>query len=893
MSDTLNSKSALNTQEEELKILKKENESLKLRVSSLEQLFQNTTIGMYQTTPDGLVTQANEPLIKMLGYDSFDDLKKHNLEDDELIASRDRIIFKQKIKKDGFIIGHETQWLKKDGNAIYIRESARAIKDDNGETTYYEGTVENITERKLKEIELIESEEKYRKLVELLPNGVVIHKDSKIIYANEAMTRIIKASDKRNLVGKNIFDFIRSDYHKLIKSRLSRSLIEKKVAEPTEEVFITATGIEISVEVCTVPYDMDGETHFLTVISDNTERKLVEKEIKLSEITYRGMLNSISEAILIQNADGSFIDVNKTAESLYGYEHNFFIDRSPSDLSADKRNDMLQIKKQVFNAYNGIPQTLEFWGRKSNGSIFPTEVSLVSGLYFGKKVVIAVVRDITDRMLSEEKLKESEKKFRDLINFAVGGILLGSPEGYILEANSYICSLMGRKRDEIIGKHISEGFFTQESLLKSPLMFDKLQKGESVKNERDIIRPDGTTVTIEMHTKMMPDKTYQTIYHDISDRKLAEKQIIEAKEIAEELNLNKEAYLKAMPDILFTFKDDGQIIDFYSNSRNLLFASPEQFLNKNIKDVLPPDLADLTKRFIEDVLLTKEIAKYNYELEINKRIMHFDARMVYLNSNTVLAVVRDITERMILIADLKEAKIKAEESDKLKSAFLANMSHEIRTPMNGILGFTDLLKDDVTIEEKNEYLEIIESSCNQLLLILNDIIEISKIEAGIVNNKIESIIINDFVHNLFFEMQGLMPKNRDIVLKLSENNPINKIVGLSDPVKLKQILSNLISNAIKFTEKGYIEFGFNLISDSFIEFYVKDTGLGISKKDLNKIFDRFVQIDNKLSVQNSGSGLGLSICKAYSELLGGNIRVESEENQGSCFYFSVPLISYR
>lgn len=878
--------------ESEAEYLRQENEVLRNTISRLEQLFRNTTIGMYQTTPDGLVTQANEPLIKMLGYDSFDDLKQHNLEDDELITSRDRVIFKEKIEKDGIIVGHETQWLKKNGEKIYIRESARAVKDESGKIVFYEGTVEDITSRKLKETELIESEEKYRKLVELMPNGVVIHKDNIIVYANEAIAKIIKTKSYKTLIGQSIFKYIHKDYHRLIVSRLKRSLAGKAVTELTEEIFLTETGGETPVEVCTVPFEMNGGTHFLTVVTDITERRLAEKEIKLSEITYRGMLNSVSEAIFIQDIDGIFIDVNKTAEYFYGYEHNFFIGRSPSDLSADNRNNIKKIKQQIVAAYNGKPQIFEFWGKKSDNTVFPTEVSLVSGLYFGKKVVLAVVRDISERIMSEKKLIESEKKYRDLIDFAVGGILLGDHEGYILEANSYICTLMGRNREEIIGKHISDGFFTEESLKKSPLLFEKLKNGLSVINEREIVRPDGTIVSIEMHTKMMPDKTYQTIYHDISERKLKDSQILEAKNLAEKLHLNKEALLKAMPDILFTFNKDGKIIDFYSNFRNAFFSHPEQFMNKNVREVLPPFLAEITQKNIDKVLTGKDMAKYTYELEINERTLHFDARMVYLNQDTVLAVVRDITERMILISDLNKAKIKAEESDRLKSAFLANMSHEIRTPMNGILGFTDLLKDEVTNEEKHEYLEIIENSCNQLLLILNDIMEISKIEAGIVNKKIESIVINDFIQNIFTEMQGLVPKGRNIKLLLSANIPAKKIIGLSDPVKLKQVITNLINNALKFTEAGYVELGYNLLSDSFIEFYVSDTGLGISQSDIDKIFNRFVQIDNKLSVQNSGSGLGLSICKAYSEILGGSISVESEEGKGSRFILTIPLISY-
>jgi len=879
-----------NTIKDELEILRKENSILNEQLSRLNQLFQSTTIGIYRTTPEGEVIQANEPLIKMLGYSSLDEMQNYNLENDKLILSLNRNIFKSRIEKEGIIIGHETQWLKKNGENIYIRESALAIKDSTGKIIFYEGTVEDITAQKLKEFELRESEEKYRKLVELLPNGVIIHKNNKIIFVNDFVVKTVKAKSKDSLIGKDIFNYIHPDYYKIVIKRLNRIIEEKTTAQLKEEVYLTETGEEINVEACTIPFEMNRETYFLTVVNDITERNRAEKELRLSEITYRGMLNNISEAIFIQDENGFFIDVNQAAQNYYTYEHNYFIGRSPVDLSADERNNMQIINGQIKKAYEGSPQILEFWGKKSDGTVFPTEVSMVSGLYFDKKVVIAVVRDITERMNTEKQLIDSERKYRELINFAVGGIMIGAEDGIILEANSHMCKLLGRSRKDIIGKNISDGFFTQASLEKTPFNYDKLKKGMHLINEREILRPDGSVINIEMHSKMMPDGSYQSIYHDISDRKNAEKQILAAKELAEKLNLHKEALLKAMPDMIFTFNSEGYIIDFYSNSNSLLLLPPEKFLNKHVNEVLPNSIAEQTKVHINYVLNNKEMAKYTYELNINSEEMFFDAKMVYINSQTVLTVVRDVSERMNLISELRKAKSKAEESDKLKSAFLANMSHEIRTPMNSILGFTDLLKENETEEEKKEYLGIIENSCNSLMDIINDIIEISKIEAGIIKISNEQINVNFLLENICKEISAIIPKEKNVKIKLHNLNTPNEIIIISDPVKLKQIITNLINNALKFTEEGLIEVGYKLKNASKVEFFVKDTGIGISKKDQQIIFDRFVQIKNKFSSTNSGSGLGLSICKAYADILGGEMKVESEIDKGSCFYLTLPIV---
>ncbi|MBN2776067.1 MAG: PAS domain S-box protein [Bacteroidales bacterium] len=871
--------------------LEQENSYLQSELDRIKEIYNNTTIGLYRTNPDGEILMANSPLIKMLGFTTFDELRSHNLNQNKLISKNERKKFQKRIENEGLIIGQEAVWKTKTGEDIFIRESAQCTRDSSGKIIFYEGTVENITKQKIKEKELSESKLKYSRLIELLPNGIVIHKENKILYANEYAVDLIKARSQRDLLGQDIFKFVHPDYHEYTKGRIKRILKEFSHANLTEEVFLTVSGNPINVEVITVPYKQDEETFLLTVITDITERKETEKTLKLSEVTYRGMLNSISEAIFIQDIDGKFIDINKTAELLFGYNVEYLNGKNPRDIGFDNRNDFDQIFNQIKSAYNGQREILEYYGKKSDGTIVPVEVTLVPGTYFDKRVVIAVLRDITDRKESEKSLKESERKYRELIDFAVGGILIGTSDGIITEANSYMCSLLGKARKSIVGKHIGDGFFTEESLKRNPLNFDLLKKGKTIINEREVLRPDGTIIPIEMHTKMMPDGTYQSIYHDISARKKAEQEILEAKARAESLNLHKETLLSALPDMLFTFDKDGVVLDYYSNSVSQLVEIPENFLNNKISNFLRKDLSDKALEKIKEVLETKKMAKFQYELDINYKTEFFDAKMVFFKEDTVLTVIRNISERMYLIKDLEDAKRKAEESDKLKSAFLSNLSHEIRTPMNGILGFTELLKDDISNSEKNEYLEIIENSCNQLLLILDDIIEISKIEAGIITKKLVSFEVNSFIKNLHAQMQGMFAKNPNTVLCIADNISQNTINGISDPIKLKQILANFISNALKFTESGYVEIGYEQISDTFVRFWVKDTGIGISQENIDKIFNRFVQVENKLSAISRGSGLGLSICQAYAEILDGTIEVESEIGKGSCFYLTIPIIS--
>lgn len=261
---------------------------------------------------------------------------------------------------------------------------------------------------------------------------------------------------------------------------------------------------------------------------------------------------------------------------------------------------------------------------------------------------------------------------------------------------------------------------------------------------------------------------------------------------------------------------------------------------------------------------------------------------------SIIEYIKDDTDRQLMEKELlhtneelKIAKQKAEESDRLKSAFLANMSHEIRTPMNGILGFAEILKEpDLSVEEHQQFLSVIERSGERMLNIINDLIDISKIEADLMDINISEVNINDQLEYLYAFFK---PETTKKGLKLQyKSDPQNtNIMVQTDKDKFLAIFINLIKNAIKYTHQGEINFGYTIIGDK-IEFYVQDTGLGIEKSSQDKIFDRFVQVDLALTSKYEGAGLGLAITKGYLKLLGGDIRLESEYRKGSKFYFHLP-----
>jgi len=272
-----------------------------------------------------------------------------------------------------------------------------------------------------------------------------------------------------------------------------------------------------------------------------------------------------------------------------------------------------------------------------------------------------------------------------------------------------------------------------------------------------------------------------------------------------------------------------------------------------------------------------------------------ELRMVNIgweNEEMTLVSVRDITERMNYESKLHKAMLKAEESDRLKSAFLSNMSHEIRTPMNAIMGFSDLLVDpDINEEDKSSYIDIIQNSGAQLMRIIDDILDIARLDANQLHIEKEWFELNGMLQEIIrkHEESKLKKQKPGVELRLKSSIPSGDVKLFTDKKRLSQVIDNLISNALKFTDKGSIEVSYSQFYNdegNFIQFSIRDTGVGMSEKEQKIIFDRFRQIDNEM--KSDGTGLGLSITKGILKILGGEIWVLSREGKGTTFRFIIP-----
>ena len=337
--------------------------------------------------------------------------------------------------------------------------------------------------------------------------------------------------------------------------------------------------------------------------------------------------------------------------------------------------------------------------------------------------------------------------------------------------------------------------------------------------------------------------------------------------------------------------ENATVVDVNPAAEEYYGRMREEFIGMKVADINVLT-EDLIKNLMDEVLHKGKSA-----FELKHKLSNGEIRDVEVftgpikvnRKELIYSIVTDITERKNSRQELIQAKVKAEENDKLKSAFLNNMSHEIRTPMNGILGFSSLLmQEGLTDEKRREFIRIIENSGEQLVRIIDDIIDYSRIETGQVQVVKKEFGLNEMLDTLLAMLeQEAGKRNKNVELRLHKGLPNGNDAIVSDRGRLAQIITNLAMNALKFTEKGFIETGY-LIQGRQIEFYVKDTGIGIPVHDQEKVFDRFHQANIDIARSYSGTGLGLSIAKGLTELLGGNIDFISTQSTGTTFFVRIP-----
>ncbi len=680
---------------------------------------------------------------------------------------------------------------------LFLEVHKAPIYNDNGQLIGVVGSARDVTNEKSVEIQ----NRKLSQAVEQSPSSIVITNLQGIVeYVNPKFTQVTGYTYEE-AIGKNPRILKSNEHSEEFYKELWQTIKSGKEWKGTfhnkkknGELFWELAFISPIVN------DKGVVTNYISIKEDVTADIQTQENLTLTKDTYQSIFNSISESIYVLDENGIFIDINQGAEIMYGYTKDELIGKSPAFVSAPDRNDLPEVNSIINEVYqSGFSRSFEFWGLRKNKQVFPKEVIVSKGTYFGKECIIATARDITER-----------------------------------------------KRNETI----------------QVIQYNIAQSSQTSNNIGEFIE----LVRLELGKIFDTSNFFVALY---SIDTLSLQPIIYRNEFVE-----------------FQDWEMGQSISY-----QVIKSGKTVFLKGN-------ELGKFCKEHNIEELGVDSLCWLGVPLLVQKQvagvfvIQHYTNPNAYSNSDVaMLEIVAHETgiyiEKQKMIEDILAAKEKAEESNRLKTAFLQNMSHEVRTPLNSIIGFSELINNpDVDANVRKFYTDIIIERGWHLTEIINDILTISSLETKQEQLYIDKINVNKLIsEQLVLFGEQAQKKGIKLISKIQLADAEAEIYV--DKTKIGQILSNFFTNAIKFTSEGEIEIGCRK-NDIMLEFFVRDSGIGIESNKLKLIFERFVQADDSIRRNYGGTGLGLSICQGFVKLMGGEIWVESEPGKGSTFSFNIP-----
>jgi len=755
-------------------------------------------------------------------------------------------------------------------------------------TAYFSSIIQNLNSN----FKLSESELKYRNLFENLVEEVhlwriIKHKNGKIktwelVDANPSALKSWNKT-KEQVIGKTPNDIFGYDATKQFMP-IVKKIVATGKPHSWEEYF-APTNQNLSMTSISM-----GE-YFISTGKDITEKKQAENALKISE-------SRLKEAQSVAKI-GSWDMDPQTGKGFWSDELFILFGYKPQDKKATYQLFREHIHTDDIHLFE---ESLEEYTKKVKAVDVEFRYYTVSGELrnaYSKGIVdfdsegnpiraYGTFQDITEDKEQAKVLEEINRRYQTIVkNFPNGAVFLFDKNMKYIHVEGKALSEEGLDPTEMIGKTVKDVFPAEVSDV-------------AYKNQMILLSSKNCYFEVKF-----AGRTYANWGEPIVNNKNEiEEGVIFAVDITEQKNaeerINKaERYFRALVENAtdgITINDiEGRIVYASPNALRQFGFTEEDIAKKpHGSEFTHPDDLVVIKETLDKVIQNPD---YRPTLQYRFRTKDGEYRWIettftnLLNDPVVNGFVlnfKDISERKKVEQEIILAKEKAEESDRLKSAFLANMSHEIRTPMNGILGFMNLLKEpDLSGEEQENFIDIIQKSGERLMNTVNDIIEISRIEVGDLNINTKNVNINGKISDIIsFFMREAKSKGLDLEMDL----PLGKQYEIieTDESKIESIITNLIKNAIKYSDSGTITFGYEVYGDK-LKFYCKDEGIGIPDHRQEAIFNRFEQADIEDTRVFEGSGLGLAITKAYVEILGGLIWVESSEGKGSKFYFTLPI----
>ncbi len=776
------------------------------------------------------------------------------------------------------------------GQTRFFQTIKTPFLSNEGKAELLVGVATDITERKRSENALQESEEQLKESQEIAHLGQwKLDLTTNTLHWSDEIYRIFDIDpNKFDATYETFVELIHPDDREMVSQAYLNSLKTKTNYNIVHRLLLKDGTIKIVNEICRTEYDeVDNPLCSIGTVQDITELKKAEESLR----RFRAALDNSADAVfIIDRQTMQFVDMNEMACKSVGYSCDELLSMGPQDIKpyfteaqlAAKFDEIIHSQRQA---------TLETVHQRKDGTEFPTEILLQSLKFNEGYLLIASVRDITERQQLENTLKASEIKYRDLVETSNDLIWKFDLSGIFTFLNTTWKSQLGYTLEEMLGKPFTH-FQSPEQAAKDTVKFQEIMTTsiELVNYDSIVFSKSGQALNILVNARIQRDSTgnvcgVQGTATDITERKQAEITL-------EKSEKRFRALFEKFPVAYQSLDKDGCFIDVNPEMEQMLGYHADEMLGKPFgafwdkatNSMFPNAFCQFKECGIANNEL--HLLKKNGEkitIVINGRVQ-YDSKGKYMRSHCTL---HDITERKRIEAQLIAAKDAADAANRAKSEFLANMSHEIRTPMNAVIGFSDILASKITDKQHKTYLNSIQTAGKSLLTLINDILDLSKIEAGRLEIQYEPVhpqIIFTELEQIF----SLKIAEKNIKLLMDIDNALPPALFL-DETRLRQVLLNLIGNAIKFTDSGYIKLCANQIeteddhSKLDLILAVEDSGIGIPTDQQALIFESFRQQEGQSTRQYGGTGLGLAITKRLVEMMNGQISVESKPGKGSRF----------